>query len=140
MALHCIDASFVAAWLIPDQRNQNVGEAWLAYLESNEDLISPSLMYFEAISALRHAELRHSITKDQTLEAIHHLISLPISQLSPSNLYAHAYEESKKYSFSNVYDACYVALAQILSCELLTLDKRLYNAVSRDFSKVKLIE
>ena len=66
-------------------------------------------------------------------------LALDISTPVPAALYHHAYILATRFRQPRAYDATYLALANLLSCELLTLDARLFNAVADDFPFIRLV-
>jgi predicted nucleic acid-binding protein len=95
------------------------------------NLVAPALMWSEARSAIREQLWRGEITNDDA-EATHtRLEDCPIEQRSPANLGARAWDVARELGWAKTYDAEYVALAQILGCKLMTLDKRLQRGTQR---------
>ncbi len=139
MSLRCVDASFVVAWLVPDQRSTSVMERWSAYAEGKDEFVAPPFMYVETISAIRSLTSRGLLTPKEGLGLVEDFLALNIATSTPPGLYRYAYDLAVRYGHSKAYDACYLALADLLSCQLLTLDERLYNAVSRDFPLTTLV-
>lgn len=140
MALRCVDASIVVAWLVPSQRSVPVEEAWLAYAQGEDDFVAPPMLPVETISAIRRLTFRGILSQEEATGLVTDFLALAIPTPAPAGLYQRAYALAIKYHCSTVYDSCYLALAEFLSCELLTLDQRLYNAIKEDFSAVRLVE
>ncbi len=139
MALRCVDASVVVAWLVPSQRSVSVEEAWQAYAQGEDDFVAPPLLPAETISAIRRLASRGILSQEEATGLVTDFLTLAIPTAAPAGLYQRAYALATKYHRSTVYDTCYLALAEFLSCELLTLDQRLYNAIKEDFSAVRLV-
>ena len=139
MPLRCIDASVVVAWFVPSQWPASVVNACLAHAEGKDELVSPPLLYPETISAIRRLAARGILSPDEALGIVTDFLSLEIATPTPRGLYQRAYSLATRYGFSTAYDTCYLALAELLSYELLTLDQRLYNAASRDFPSITLV-
>ncbi len=140
MSLHCVDASVVVAWLVPSQRSAPVEDIWLGYTKGKEEFVAPPLLPAEALSAIRRLESRGLLSQEEATGLVEDFLSLPIFMPSPAGLYERAYDLAAQYRRSTVYDTCYLALAEMLGCELLTLDHGLYNAAKSDFATVKLVE
>lgn len=116
-----VDASFVVAALIDD------GDAgrWAEELAATESLIAPHLLGVEVASTLRRAQLAGRISSDAASLAHADLIDLRIEHL-PYELTAMRAWELRETVTS--YDAWYVAIAELLSAPLATLDERLASA------------
>ena len=139
MPLRCVDASFVVAWLVPSEGSTAVEEAWLAYATGQDDFIAPALLYPETISAIRRLARRGLLPEQAARRLVTDFLALDIPTHTPSGLYQRAYELAARYSLSTVYDMCYLALAEQLSCDLLTLDARMHTAAQWDFPRLRLV-
>ena len=139
MPLRCVDASLVVAWLVPSQRSAGAEAAWLAYAQGEDDFVAPPLLPAETISAIRRLTSRGILSQEEADGLVTDFLTLAIPTPAPAGLYQRAYALATKYHLSTAYDTCYLALAEVLSCELLTLDKRLYDSVKADFPEVRLV-
>lgn len=115
------DASAVVALLLdsgPDGR-------WAAGQLTGAALMAPTLMGFEAANVIRRHELAEQVSPDQAAQAHADLRELAI-ELWPYELLAErAWELRHNLS---IYDASYVALAELVDAVLVTLDGRLAEA------------
>jgi len=116
-----VDASTIVAALIDDGPAGRWAELQLA----SDDLAAPHLMPVEAANVLRRAELNGSISADITSLAHADLCDLPVDLYDYSPLSTRVWELRSNLT---TYDACYVALAEILDAPLATLDLRLARA------------
>ncbi len=139
MALLCIDASLVVAWLVPSERSDLVADTWRAYAHGEDEFVSPSLLYAETLSVIRRLASRGALSTGEAAEIVDEFLALSIPTPSPPGLYWRAYQLATRYGQPRVYDSCYLALAESLSCPLLTLDQRLHNAVGGDLPWVRLV-
>jgi predicted nucleic acid-binding protein len=94
--------------------------------QADADLRVPALCDVEVAAGLRRALLHDRLSVQRADQALAHYQLLPLTRhghqgLLPRVLGLHA-------NFS-AYDACYVALAELLGAELLTADERLSRAV-----------
>ncbi len=82
----------------------------------------PDLACVETVSVIRKRWLRGTIDADRCQEAVEDLMDLPLSVYPTLPLMARAFELRANVT---TYDACYVALAEALQCDLVTGDHRL---------------
>ncbi len=95
-----------------------------ANTESGE-IAAPALVTYETANVIRRHEISGQISPDQSAQAYADLLDLAI-ELWPYDLLAtRAWELRLNLS---IYDATYVALAEITDFTLITLDKRLAKA------------
>lgn len=116
-----IDASFLLAYLLPDEHAIYVEKIFKAYAQGKITFFSSPLLPFEVANSLRHAVPKR-ITKPQALSLFAEFIDYKI-ELRPLN-------ETKILAFSlenklTVYDASYIWLARKKRVPLLTLDANL---------------
>lgn len=101
-----------------------VGE-WVASAMHDGFLAAPALALFEAANTLRRQQLAGRLEQVEALLAHHALLDLPL-QLWP---YPPLAERAWALRDSiTIYDAAYVALAELLDARLVTLDRRLARA------------
>jgi predicted nucleic acid-binding protein len=79
------------------------------------------------------------LEQDEAQGLVCDFLSLDIPTPLPVGMYRRAYELAERYGRSTIYDTCYLALADLLSCDLLTLDRPLYNVACGDFPLLKLM-
>lgn len=138
MALRCVDASVVVAWLVPSYRSESVIDLWLAYSQGDDQFVGPPHLHTEIVSAIRRLAFRGLLSEEEAVDSIDDLVRLGLATHTPPGLYRRAYELAARYQHSKAYDACYLALADLLGCEFYTLDQRLHRAVAEDFPWVRL--
>jgi len=116
------DSSILVATLVDDGPS---GRWATRVLEAAGDLLAPHLAVFEAANILRRHQLANLITADQAAQAHADLLDLPL-ELWPYELLA-----SRSWQLREnltIYDAAYVALAEMTSTPLATLDQRITRA------------
>jgi predicted nucleic acid-binding protein len=89
-----------------------------------EELVAPQLLWAESRSALHEARRRPEISAEQALATLHALELAPIEGRSHLNLGPNASSLADEMGWAKTYDAEYVALAGLLGCRLVTLDRR----------------
>ena len=96
-----------------------------------EKLVSPPLMWSEALSALHEAAWRGEIARDDADVTRSRLERCPVERREHERLREEAWRVAEAFVWAKTYDAEYVALAQLLGCRLVTLDARLRRAADR---------
>lgn len=112
------DASALTALLIdggPDGK-------WATDALSGADLVAPSLVAFETANIIRRHELAGLISADQAAQAHADLLDLAIEHWPYELLATRAWQLRVNLT---IYDASYVALAELLGATLVTLDRRI---------------
>lgn len=98
---------------------------WVATTAEDAFLAAPALAMFEAANILRRQQLAGHLERVEATLAHQDLLSLPL-QLWPYTAVAErAWELRERLT---TYDASFVALAELLNADLVTLDRRLQRA------------
>jgi predicted nucleic acid-binding protein len=113
-----VDASALAASLV-DSGSDGV---WASATLSNAHLAAPSLIEFEAANIFRGLERGGKISADQAAQAHADLVDMPIEYWPYELLAPSAWLHRHNLT---IYDASYVALAELRGVTLVTLDRRL---------------
>jgi predicted nucleic acid-binding protein len=116
-----IDASAVVAALIDDGPDGRWCEDRLA----EDDLVAPHLMLFEAANILRRTEARKAIDSSTASQAFADLRRLDVHLVIFEPVAERAWELRPNLT---VYDASYVATAELVGGRLVTLDRKLAGA------------
>ena len=117
-----VDASFILAFLLPDERVDEVDQVFDLYEEGKINFISTQLLPFEVFNSLRNAILRKRITKKQADDLGVEFFKIEINLEEIDFGTAFSLPLSQGLSF---YDASYVYLARSKRISLLTFDSRL---------------
>ena len=117
-----VDASVLANALADDEED---GESARRELRAAGEVTAPDLVDVETVSVLRRRWLRRTLTEQRFSTAIAHLQQLGFERVPTLRLVPRAFQLRANVS---AYDACYVALAEHLGCELITADRRLAGA------------
>jgi predicted nucleic acid-binding protein len=116
------DASAIAALLLdsgPDGQ-------WVTHTIDSGQITAPSLVTYETANVIRKQELSGQVSPDQAAQAHADLLDLKIELWPYDILASRAWELRQNLS---IYDATYVALAETTDLTLVTLDKRLAQAL-----------
>lgn len=101
------------------------GENARKVIREDDFLVAPELIDLEVISTLRRKAVAHEISEARSREAISQLRWMPIKRERHEYLFERIWELRDTVS---VYDASYVAIAEILDVPLATFDARLTRA------------
>jgi predicted nucleic acid-binding protein len=117
-----VDASILANALADDHAD---GEAARGELRAADQVTAPDLVDVDTVSVLRERWLGHMLSAQRFQAAVGHLQQLQFERVPTLRLMQRAFELRANVG---AYDACYVALAERLDCELITADGRLAAA------------
>lgn len=134
----CVDASLVVKVVVPEPDSDRADALFHEWTSHGTRLIAPAFFEVETDSILRQkAMLRQELTSEHAEIAWTKLRELPIQQLSIEGQRQRAWEIATDFGLATVYDATYLALAELRACEFWTADERLVNQVKNTLSFVK---
>jgi predicted nucleic acid-binding protein len=115
-----IDASALFELVVQSERAPAVAQAVGA-----SDMVAPDVVNPEVLSILRRLERTGSLPAREAVQAVDDLMDAPVRRFSTLPLLAEAWTLRANVSAA---DACYVVLARILRCPLVTADRKLSRA------------
>lgn len=117
-----VDASVLANAVADDDAD---GDTARGELRRANEITAPDLVDVETVAVLRKRWLRETLSDERLSIAVTHLQRLEFERIPTGRLVGRAVELRANVS---AYDACYVALAESLGCELVTADEKLASA------------
>jgi len=117
-----VDASVVVKWFVEEEYSREARLLRDAYANGLIDVTAPSLLPYEVLNALKYSDA----FGEEELKEI--AITLEDFQITLFNLQGELAVKSIELAMRRgltIYDASYVALAQILNTELYTADEKL---------------
>ena len=115
------DASALVALLLDSGSDGD----WAATAVADAELAAPALLDWEAANIIRRQQLAGLVSSDQASQAHADLLDLAIERWPYELLAKRSWQLRTNLS---VYDASYVALAELLGTSLITLDGKIGRA------------
>jgi predicted nucleic acid-binding protein len=97
--------------------------------EAGHELLAPTLLRSQALSALHEAVHRGELDPGQARDRLARIQALPIRLLGDAVLRRRAWEVADRLGWAETYDAEYVALTLLQADALVTLDGELARQV-----------
>lgn len=115
-----VDASFVLAFLLPDERSPQIQSYFDKFKDGQINFLSTRLLFFEVLNGLTSALKSKRVNKQYCLERLGELLDygIKINKID----FQEAFLLAQKYDLA-FYDASYLSLPQAEKLPLLTLDK-----------------
>jgi predicted nucleic acid-binding protein len=96
---------------------------------SKHELLAPTLLRSQTLSALHEAVQRGEISADVARERLTRIGKMPIRLLGDAVLRRRAWEVADQLGWASTYDAEYVALTLLQADAFITLDAKLARSV-----------
>ncbi len=134
----CVDASLAVKVVVTEEGSDQADALFEQWSNQKNQLIAPTFFVVETDSILRQKViLRKELTPEQAEAAFAKLQTLPIRQMSVPGQRQRAWEIATACGFPTVYDATYLALAELQGGEFWTADERLFKQVKDTLTFVK---
>jgi len=117
-----VDASVVAKWFLVEVYSTNALLLRDKYIAGEIALASPCIMPFEVLNALRYSSL---YAEDALVNVVRSLHKYGIALWDLIGAYGQRVAEVAMELDLSVYDASYVALAEIATAKLVTADEEM---------------
>lgn len=95
------------------------------------ELLAPPLMWIEAQSVLHAILWRGELRREQVEPMRSRVVNAPVQRVEPAELVDEVWKVADELGWARTYDANYVALARLLGCRVVTLDRRLRRGTER---------
>jgi predicted nucleic acid-binding protein len=136
----CVDASVAAKWILAEEHADRSLALYLAAVEADEPIVAPPLLPVEVINILRQ---RVRSPKGPSIEEarllLDRFLAFALTLLAPPGLHLRALDIADSYGLRAVYDAHYLALCELLGCEVWTDDRRLLRDIGTRLPYVRWI-
>ena len=127
----CVDASLAVKAVVSEPDSDKADALFSQWANEGKELIAPDFFSVETDSILRQkVALRKELTPAQAEAAFAMLQAL-------SGQRQRAWQIASEFNFATVYDATYLALAELQGCAFWTADKRLFDQVKDKLVFVK---
>ncbi|TDA70397.1 MAG: PIN domain-containing protein [Clostridia bacterium] len=127
----CVDASLLLKLVLNEPDSELADLLFSGWYEKGIRLIAPSFCPVEVDSVIRQKAVRPKgqggLTEEQAELVFEAAQSIPLQIVAADSQRRRAWELAKKLGLPTVYDAHYLALAELRNCEFWTADTRFYN-------------
>lgn len=135
-----VDASVGAKWLFPDEEHADRALDLLQTVIGGAVRFHvPPLFHAEVANVVRQRMRREGLPLREAAALLDRLLALPVRVVVPDGLFPLALVIADRYALPAIYDAFYLALAELGDCDLWTDDRRLLRQVDGRFSALRWI-
>lgn len=136
----CADSSVVTKWLFPEEDHSAVAQTLLINeIARREEIIAPFLLRDEITNVVRKKVRDEGFPAAEIDAVLDYFLSLPIAFRDPDRLFHQALHLAIEHNLHAIYDAEYLALAQITGCDFWTTDLELIKKVKRRLPFVRAL-
>jgi predicted nucleic acid-binding protein len=135
----CVDSSVAAKWLFAEVYSAEADELLRTALEQQEPIVAPPVLPAEVTNIIRQRLRQVQLRLDEGRELLTQFMALPIAFQAPQMFYDRVLVLADQYNLPAIYDANYLALAEMLGATLWTADQRLLHALGGRLAFVRSI-
>ena len=132
-----VDASLAVKWVLKESDSEVALELAREWVTTETRPIAPGLILVEATNVLHRRALQGHFSQSQAKQLLLMLLSIDIEIRESPQIHIQALELAQELQMPAVYDTHYLALAEILECDLWTADERFFNSVKDRQPRVK---
>jgi predicted nucleic acid-binding protein len=126
-----VDASFTLKLILPNPQQAHCQSLMREWEQDGHSLYAPTLWLYEITSGFSKAVYFDLLTEAEGHKALRLAQQLNVQLIHPDdNQVRLAYEWTRRLRRAAAYDSFYLALAESLSADFWTADRRLTNAVN----------
>ena len=134
-----VDASLAVKWLVKEDGSDEARAIARSWEGSGVRTAAPYFMPVEVTNALHRRVVGSEMSVEEAVGLVGVLLSSGLELHQAPNLHTRALELASRLRQGAVYDARYLALAEILDCELWTADEKFYRAASPSTGNIRWI-
>jgi len=135
----CIDASIAAKWILAEPDTAVALALRARLVREAARFVAPLHFSVEVTSAVYGRVRDGIVTLDSAQGAVSRLRAIPVRLTAPPQLGPRAIAIADGFRWKYAYDAFYLALAELLDCDLWTADARLHRDASARFPRLRLL-
>jgi predicted nucleic acid-binding protein len=132
-----VDASLAIKWVLKEPYADEALALAGEWADTETRPAAPCLLLAEATNVLHRRAVLGHISPGQAKELLTGLLDMGIEIRENPQIHLRALELAHQLQMPAVYDAHYLALADILGCDLWTADERFFNLVKERQPRVK---
>lgn len=127
----CLDASVAVKLVLDEELSDRARALVSATLRDRELIVAPPLLPIEITNTLlKHTRAPGGFSVGEAERQLDRFFELPLEIRNPNGLHRQALSLAHAFGLPAAYDAHYVALAETLSCDLWTDDRRLLRTLA----------
>ncbi|AFY47995.1 putative nucleic acid-binding protein, contains PIN domain [Nostoc sp. PCC 7524] len=126
----CIDTSVWIPYLVPEVYQSQATTLVTEALSLNMCLVTPAFTWAEVGSVLRKKTRLGVITTEEAQGCFEDFCELPLDYIEEEAIRLRSWEIAEHYGLSTLYDAAFLACAEITSAEFWTADAALVRQLT----------
>jgi predicted nucleic acid-binding protein len=135
----CFDASVAVKWLIIEDHSELALALLGTILRAGGSIVGPPHLPIEVSNALYKRVRSGGVTLEEAQERISSLSDIPIDLVYSKDLSRSALALSLEFGWKYLYDAFYLAVGELLNCDVWTADSVFYRDARVKHPRVRFL-
>ena len=135
----CVDASVAVKWVVTEDDTTSALEFLSQAVETETRLVGPLHLKAEVTSAVYRRLRLGELVADEARAAIAEFQSISLELVDLPGLSQRALELSLQFGWKHPYDAYYLAVGELLACQVWTADRKFHGAASPTHPRLNLL-
>lgn len=132
-----VDASLAIKWVLNEPYADKALAIASKWATAGIKPVAPCLLLVEATNVLHRRAVLGHISASQAQQLLTGFLNMGIEVRESPQIHLRALELAQELQMPAVYDIHYLALADIMECDLWTADERFFNSVKERQPRVK---
>jgi len=136
----CVDASVAVKWVTPETLRATALALLADWRNRKVQLVGPPFSFAEVDSILRRKAVLvrrpatvPELAEQEAADAFREMLGAPVTLVDLPGQRQRAWDLAIQFGFATVYDATYMALAELRNCEFWTADDKLFERAGKQF-------
>jgi predicted nucleic acid-binding protein len=135
LARYVTDANVLIGWLLA----LPAAESFVGQLTTGDDVFAAQILLPECTSVIRSAAFDRRVDQVEAREMLSRLTAFPLQLVAAHQQFMRALELAQRFQHRNAYDMQYLAVAELMDAELVTLDGGMRHAAEEAGVPVRLL-
>lgn len=135
----CVDASILLKLVLGEEGSAEAAALVTGWSEADREMVAPSLLPYELASTLFKQAALGRISEKVAREGVALLKTAGVRLYLSDDLDEMAWQIGSRCGLTVLYDAYYLALAELLQCDYWTADARFARATAPHYPSVRLL-
>lgn len=123
----CFDANVLVKLYVAEPDSPLARQLVVEELEKAGRLLGPTFLPIEVLSVVRQKVHRGVLGPDTGERAAAALLATPVEEVGGPEVYRRAWEIAAELAMPTIYDAVYLAVAEVRGATFWTADRKLFN-------------
>lgn len=123
----CLDASVLVKVYLPEDNSEEADRLLDDALARGTDIVAPSFLLAEVLSVVRRQVYRGILATERADAILERLFVLPIRESDGREVYERAWRLAQELAMPVIYDAVYLAVAELAGATFWTADRVLFE-------------